>query len=421
MIHKDRCNYTSGHPGRARLRRRIWVPLLLGTFLASCDPGGAGGVSTTEPGEPTTEPGEPTTEPGEPTTEPGKPTTEPGEPTTEPGEPMTETKAWHVSTFAGGGAAGTDGIGSAAGFGTPHGIVQIGDTFYVTDQANHSIRTVHAATAEVKTIVPANTEGGYKDDAAASARFNMPRGAAAGADGTLYVADFQNHLIRAVDLKSPDKTVTTIAGDRAAGSRNGKGTEAQFNGPSDLAVIGNTLYVADFSNHRIRAIDLADSEKTVTTIAGSGTQGNADGAGTTAQFNGPSGLAVSGDTLYVVEYGNNLIRAVNLADSDNTVTTIAGDRTAKSTDGTGTAAQLNGPAALVAIGNTLYFTEKESHRIRTMDITTKRVLTIAGSGTKGDLNGIGTAAQFSLPLHIAGSGSTLYVTSGNQIRKLEYR
>ena len=337
MIHKDRYNYTSGHPSRAGFRRRIWVPLLLGGFLAACDTGGAGGVPTTEPEVPT-------------------------EPT-----PPPKPKEWHVSTFAGGGSAGGDGIATEAGFGTPYGIVQIGDTLYVPDEGLHSIRTVHAATARVGTIIPSRRAGlsVHADGPGTSARFNQPRGAAAGADGKLYVADFGNNRIRSVNLADPDNTVETIAGSGTAGSTNGKGTEARFNGPSGLAVRGSTLYVADVNTNSIRAVNLASSENTVTTITGSGTAGHVNGAGT--------------------------------------------------------AAQLNGPAALAVIGDTLYFTEKEGHRIRTIDIATARVSTIAGTGTKGNINGIGSLAQFSLPLHIAGSGDTLYVTSGKQIRKLEYR
>ena len=372
MIHKDRCNYTSGHPSRARFWRRIWVPLLLGTFLVACDPGGAGGVPPTEP------------------TPPPKP------------------KAWHVTTFAGG---GTDGIATEAGFGTPYGIVQIGDTFYVTDRDRHSIRTIDTNTAEVGTIVPANTEGGHENGAARSARFNQPRGAVEGADGKLYIADFANHRIRAIDLASSEKTVTTIAGSGTAGYVNGAGTAAQFNGPAGLALSGDTLYVADYDNDRIRAVDLVSENKTVTTIAvNSSTDAHL--------FNGPISLALSDDTLYLADHLNHRIKAIVL--TTGIVTTIAGGPQGYA-DGAGTDARFNGPAGLALSGDTLYVADYHNHRIRAMDIATKRVRTIAGTGTKASVNGIGTAAQFSLPIDIAGSGDTLYVTSGNQIRKLKYR
>ena len=116
---------------------------------------------------------------------------------------------------------------------------------------------------------------------------------------TLYVADYNNHRIRAIDLASPNKTVSTIAGSGKKGHSDGAGTAAQFNSPIDLAVGGTTLYVADEKNHRIRAIDLASPNKTVSTIAGDGTAGSTNGIGTAARFKNPYGIAVSGGTLYV--------------------------------------------------------------------------------------------------------------------------
>ena len=145
------------------------------------------------------------------------------------------------------------------------------------------------------------------------------------------------------------------------------GTSARFNLPEGLALSGTTLYVADRRNHRIRSVDLASPEKTVSTIAGTKDPGHADSAGGTAQFDNPSGLALNGNTLYVADANNHRIRAVNLASANKTVRTIAGD------------------------------------------------------GKRGLKNGIGTAAQFRNPIGIAVRGSTLYVTSGSLIRKLEYR
>ena len=180
--------------------------------------------------------------------------------------------------------------------------MQSGNTLYVTEQTDHSIRTVHTTTARVGTIVPGGVAGGYRDGPGASARFNYPRGAAA-AGSTLYVADNLNHRIRAIDLAS--KTVSTLAGSGTAGHRDDTaGTAAQFNRPTGLALSGTTLYVADYNNHRIRAIDLASG--TVRDIAGDGTAGNKNGIGAAAQVTFPLGIAVSGDTLYVTS--DNLIR-----------------------------------------------------------------------------------------------------------------
>ena len=87
----------------------------------------------------------------------------------------------------------------------------------------------------------------------------------------------------------------------------------------------------------------------------------------------------------------------------------------------GTAAQFNGPTGLALSGTTLYVADSKNHRIRAVDITSGTVRDIAGNGKNKSKNGIGTAAQFEFPFGIAVRGSTLYVTSGKRIRKLEYR
>ena len=102
---------------------------------------------------------------------------------------------------------------TAASFALPYGIAQIGDTLYVTDRASHSIRTVHTSTARVGMIVPGNvaSSGAHLDGPGASARFDGPVGLAVSEDGnTLYVAEITNHRIRAIDLASTNKTVSTL-------------------------------------------------------------------------------------------------------------------------------------------------------------------------------------------------------------------
>ena len=211
---------------------------------------------------------------------------------------------WHVTTFAGGGSTSADGIGSAAGFAGLFGIAQSGDTLYVIDGSRHSLRTVHTTTARVGTIVNRRrlaVSAGYVNGTGTSARFNNPRGVVVTDGNTLYVADFGNHRIREVSAgaDTADTQVSLLAGSGTEGYADGAGAAAQFNVPIDLAVSGTTLYVADFDNHRIRAINLTSPEKIVSTIAGDGTAGNTDGIGSAAKIGLPSGIVVSGDTLYV--------------------------------------------------------------------------------------------------------------------------
>ena len=408
MIRTGRCNRASVHSSRnsrlsnssitkrqgqcfARFRHKAWVPLLLGAVLASCDPGGVGGVPSVSGG---------------------------GGGTRSP-----KPKAWYVTTLAGGGSAGKDGIGAAAGFSFPFEIAQIGDTLYVTDRSDNSIRTVQTTTARVGTIVSGNTDGGHRDGAGTSARFNNPRGAAAGAGSTLYLADQGNHRIREIraGVTAAATQVRTLAGSTEGYADNATGAAAQFSYPTGVAVSGDTLYVADTANNRIRAIDLAGANKTVSTIAGSGTAGHTDGAGAGAQFDNPAALAVSGDTLYVVDVLNHRIRAIDLASANKTVSTIAGSGTPGHADGASAAAQFDTPNHLAVSGSTLYVSDSGNHCIRAIDLESKTVSTIAGSGTAGHADGAGTQARFNRPLGIVVSGNTLYVASGSLIRKLEYR
>ena len=273
--------------------------------------------------------------------------------------------------------------------------------------------------------------GSFRDGAAASARFNDPSGivaaplAGGAGAGKLYIADSGNNRIRAIDLSN--NRVTTLAGDGTRASTDHvTGTRAQFGRPKNLALSkdGSTLYVTDYGTHRIRSVDLTGTNE-VKTIAGS-TRGFADHAtGTSAKFSYPAGLAVSedGSMLYVADSLNNLIRSIDIKSGTiNEVKTIAGKRSQGYKDGNGTAAEFNGPTGLAVSGDTLYVTDFGNNRIRAIDLTTNEVTTIAGDGTTGSTDGIGTNAPIGSPVGIAASGSTLYVTTnGGLIRKIEYR
>ena len=104
--------------------------------------------------------------------------------------------------------------------------------------------------------------------------------------------------------------VTTLAGSGTAGSADGTGSAAQFNYPAGVAVDSSgTVYVGDQGNQRIRKITSAG---VVTTLAGSGTAGFADGTGSAAQFSDPYGVAVdSSGTVYVGDFSNHRIRKIS--------------------------------------------------------------------------------------------------------------
>ena len=177
---------------------------------------------------------------------------------------------------------------------------------------------------------------GTNDGPGTEARFNYPEGVAVDGAGNVYVADTSNHTIRKV---TPAGVVTTLAGTPGvSGTNNGTGTAAKFYYPFGLAVDTNgTVYVADTYNHVIRKITAAGA---VTTFAGKmSTSGSANGTSTTARFYYPVGMAVgSGGTLYVADYGNNFIRKIT---SSGTVSTLAGTAgSSGSNNGTGSARAL---------------------------------------------------------------------------------
>src|SRR5205823_1215793 len=95
-----------------------------------------------------------------------------------------------------------------------------------------------------------------------------------------------------------------------SGAVDGNGRDALFAYPGGLAVDGSgNLYIADHNNHTIRKINAAGS---VTTLAGTaGIAGSADGNGSSARFNGPTGVAVDGSgNVYVADAGNQSIRKI---------------------------------------------------------------------------------------------------------------
>jgi hypothetical protein len=147
---------------------------------------------------------------------------------------------------------------------------------------------------------------------------------------------------------------------------------------------------------RVSIIAGADSLR-VSTIAGSGLTGGANGVGLAATFNGLYGVAVDASGIaYVGDFSNNLLRQIVL--STGAVTTLAGSGTPASTDGTGTAAAFYSPAyvALDGLGN-LYVTDAGTHRIRKVVLMTRAVTTVAGGTSAGFADGEGIAAVFSNP------------------------
>lgn len=267
-----------------------------------------------------------------------------------------------VSTLAGTGATGsTNGSGATAQFWYPDGIdVDDAGNVYVADSSNHTIRKI-TSTGTVSLLAGTNTVSGFAEGGVGTARFSFPRGVAVAPDGTVYVADSGNQRIRQI---TPAGVVSTLAGSGTAGFADGSAGVAQFNYPNGIALgADGTLYVADSANNRIRKVS---STGVVSTLAGS-SSGYADGTGAAAQFNYPMGVAVdSAGVVYVADSSNQRLRAITPA---GVVTTVAGS-TSGFADGSNTAARFNSPQGLTIdpLGTTLYLADYNNHRIRKIDL-----------------------------------------------------
>jgi hypothetical protein len=198
---------------------------------------------------------------------------------------------------------------------------------YLSDTLNHTIRKIapldryssdflgltashsHKQTyGLVTTIAGVSGKAGNSDGNGNSAQFRSPAALCIDSDGNIYVADRDNHTIRKI---TGNYVVSTFAGlSGVSGGKDGESHAATFNSPRGVALDqANNLYVADTGNHVIRKIT---PDGVVTLLAGTvGVPGLRDGQGRDAKFNAPEGLAVDGDSVYVADTGNNLVRKIS--------------------------------------------------------------------------------------------------------------
>jgi sugar lactone lactonase YvrE len=269
-----------------------------------------------------------------------------------------------------------------------------------------------AVSVSVSTLAGSNTPG-LVDGAGSTAKFNYPCGMVLDPTGNLYVSDYGNHVIRKI---TPDGIVSTFAGTGVAGFADGPVSEAMFNNPYGLAIdhSGN-LYVGDVSNHRIRKIS---PDGIVSTLAGCN-QGFSDKSGSVARFNQPYGVAVDGqNNVYVADSYNNRIRKVT---PDGSVSTLAGNGKDGFVDGPGSEAQFYVPIGIVVdIDGNVYVGDEGNSSIRKIS-PTGNVTTLAGNGRFSFSDGVGAHAEFNAPGGIAIDKSrNLYVADylNNCVRKV---
>ena len=398
---------------------------------------------------------------------------------------VTALRAWTIHTRAGTGEPGYAGDGGSSGraaLNEPKGLAV--DSFgnvVIADSENHVIRRIDRATGVISTVAgvadaPSPTTGavqdvggrqsldvdpfaetasttlqGYKQQAdlsgtvrylvngtagpkrfsgdggpAIHARLNFPTAVVVDRQGHLYFADTMNHRVRVVDAETG--IITTIAGvgQPRYGGDGGPATAAGLNEPAALALNGRgSLYIADQSNNRVRAIDLATGS--IRTVAGTGAAAyNGDGMpATEASLAGPSGLACADDgTLFIADTFNGRIRAIDPV--TGVIRTVAGDggEYRYQSEAEAPSASLSRPSGIAVdrAGN-LWLTDSDNHLIRRWDRITGLIERVAGGGVTGAGGDGGPAVNASLnyPFGIAvdGEGRILVAdTFNHRIREI---
>ena len=292
-----------------------------------------------------------------------------------------------VEPFAGGGTGGDawlDGPAIDAYLPAPFDTVcdGAGNTF-VSDRAANRVYKIDAD--GIISAVAGDGTQGYSGDgeAALSAQLNWPCGLAIGSDGSLYIADSENHCVRKVD---PEGMITTIAGTGVEGDSGdgGLAINAELTTPNGVLVDSHgNIFIADEFAHRVRKID---PNGIIQTYAGTGIAGSSDSGvdARQAKLRQPCGLAMDrAGNLYLSEFKNHCVRKVDTA---GIISDFAGQRGEAGFTGDGgpaLEARLQQPLGLVFDDEeNLYITSRWNHRVRRVD-QNGIISTVAGSGAPG--------------------------------------
>lgn len=286
---------------------------------------------------------------------------------------------------------------------------ELGKRLFISDSTNHRVVVTDL---DGKTLAVAGTgHAGRADGVFDKATFNDPQGLALVGD-TLYVADRKNHLIRALDLKA--KTVKTVAGTGTQGHdrhTGGPGLKTGLNSPWDLLLVGKRLYIAMAGHHQIWYLDLNTGD--VEPYAGSGAENIHDGSLTSASFAQPSGLATDGKDLFVADSEVSAIRAVPL-DQTGRVRTLIGRGLFEfgDVDGEGKAARLQHALGVAYHQGKIYVADTYNNKLKVIDPAKMTATSFLGDKARPK-EGMG---MFNEPGGLSFAGDKLYVADTNNHR-----
>ena len=274
-----------------------------------------------------------------------------------------------------------------------------GNRLFIADSNHHRIVVADLTTYEVLYTIGTGQRG-FADGEYDSARFNKPQGMAL-RDGVLYVADTDNHAIRAVDLTT--QTVTTIAGTGERGGfepyiPNTRPLEVNLRSPWDLEFgEGNLLYIAMAGTHQIWRMDIAIND--LLPYVGNGREALINRELATSELAQPSGLYYVDGLLYFADSESSTIRVADI--ENDSVITVSGVTENSlfdfgDVDGEPGTSRLQHPLGVTGDGESVFITDTYNSRIKLIDagdITT----TLTGTGENAYSNGDFASAQFNEP------------------------
>jgi sugar lactone lactonase YvrE len=269
--------------------------------------------------------------------------------------------------------------------------------------------------------------------AALEKNINQPFGVEIGPDNALYITEVGNHRIWRLNRAANKLSVVAGNGTKGYSGGDGRPTAAAMNEPYEIRFDADgNLYVVEMQNHIVRRVDVKTNR--IITLAGDGEAGFAGDGGPApkARFKQPHSIALSADArsdrglLYIADIGNHRIRSVDLATGN--VETIAGTGEAKlPVDGEAARDKpVAGPRALFVTGDTLWVALREGHSVWQIDLPSGTWKHVAGTGKQGFSGDGGPAASatFNGPKGIAvdADGNAFVVDTENQaIRRIDAR
>ena len=291
----------------------------------------------------------------------------------------------------------------------------VGDRLFVADTGHHRILEIQLSldglAGEIVRIFGSGTAG-WQDGHRQDAQFHDPHGLALHGS-TLYVADTENHAIRALDLVR--EAVRTVAGT----GQKAQGLAVTGNTPTSMALRSpwalvtweDILWIAMAGSHQIWVLL---GEQQLGVFAGNGAEALIDGPRAEASFNQPSDLALAMNHLFVADAEASAVRAITLA-TDPQVFTLIGQGLFDfgDVDGQGATVRLQHPTGLAADNTLLYIADSYNHKIKTLDPATGETKTLIGTGVPGALDGPFDQAQLFEPEGLVVANGRIYIADTN--------